>query len=83
MMKPVILFCDEPFSGLDPLSTRRIESLLQARNPHDLEASAGLQQDHVSLMARELLPLLLARAPSGGTIHASRSVRSRIIPLMA
>jgi phospholipid/cholesterol/gamma-HCH transport system ATP-binding protein len=28
MMKPVILFCDEPFSGLDPLSTRRIESLL-------------------------------------------------------
>jgi phospholipid/cholesterol/gamma-HCH transport system ATP-binding protein len=28
MMKPVILLCDEPFSGLDPVSTRRIESLL-------------------------------------------------------
>jgi phospholipid/cholesterol/gamma-HCH transport system ATP-binding protein len=26
--KPTILLCDEPFSGLDPLSTRRIESLL-------------------------------------------------------
>lgn len=28
MMEPVILLCDEPFSGLDPVSTRRIESLL-------------------------------------------------------
>src|SRR2546430_17321877 len=26
--KPVILLCDEPFSGLDPISLRRIESLL-------------------------------------------------------
>jgi phospholipid/cholesterol/gamma-HCH transport system ATP-binding protein len=26
--KPVILLCDEPFSGLDPASTRRIEALL-------------------------------------------------------
>jgi phospholipid/cholesterol/gamma-HCH transport system ATP-binding protein len=26
--KPTILLCDEPFSGLDPLSTRRIEGLL-------------------------------------------------------
>lgn len=26
--KPVILLCDEPFSGLDPSSTRRIEGLL-------------------------------------------------------
>jgi len=26
--RPVILLCDEPFSGLDPISTRRIETLL-------------------------------------------------------
>lgn len=26
--QPVILLCDEPFSGLDPISTRRIETLL-------------------------------------------------------
>ena len=26
--EPVILLCDEPFSGLDPISARRIESLL-------------------------------------------------------
>ena len=26
--KPMILLCDEPFSGLDPISTRQIEALL-------------------------------------------------------
>jgi phospholipid/cholesterol/gamma-HCH transport system ATP-binding protein len=28
LRKPVILLCDEPFSGLDPVSIRKIESLL-------------------------------------------------------
>ena len=28
VMKPLILLCDEPFSGLDPISARRIEGLL-------------------------------------------------------
>jgi phospholipid/cholesterol/gamma-HCH transport system ATP-binding protein len=28
MMDPVILLCDEPFSGLDPISQRRVEDLL-------------------------------------------------------
>jgi phospholipid/cholesterol/gamma-HCH transport system ATP-binding protein len=28
MMEPVVLLCDEPFSGLDPISLRRIEDLL-------------------------------------------------------
>jgi len=30
--KPVILLCDEPFSGLDPVSLRRIENLLVGIN---------------------------------------------------
>jgi phospholipid/cholesterol/gamma-HCH transport system ATP-binding protein len=34
MMKPVILMCDEPFSGLDPISTKRIERLLVGINRH-------------------------------------------------
>jgi phospholipid/cholesterol/gamma-HCH transport system ATP-binding protein len=28
MMDPMILLCDEPFSGLDPISQRRVEDLL-------------------------------------------------------
>jgi len=28
MMDPVVLLCDEPFSGLDPISQRRVEDLL-------------------------------------------------------
>jgi penicillin amidase len=56
---------------------RRIESLLDAQNPHDPEASAGLQQDHVSLMAHQLLPLMLVRAPSGGAaLEAHRRLAS-------
>jgi phospholipid/cholesterol/gamma-HCH transport system ATP-binding protein len=30
--RPAILLCDEPFSGLDPASTKRIESLLRTIN---------------------------------------------------
>jgi phospholipid/cholesterol/gamma-HCH transport system ATP-binding protein len=30
--KPVILLCDEPFSGLDPVSSKRIEGLLRELN---------------------------------------------------
>jgi phospholipid/cholesterol/gamma-HCH transport system ATP-binding protein len=30
--KPVILLCDEPFSGLDPVSIKRIEALLVGIN---------------------------------------------------
>jgi phospholipid/cholesterol/gamma-HCH transport system ATP-binding protein len=30
--RPAILLCDEPFSGLDPTSTKRIESLLRTIN---------------------------------------------------
>lgn len=30
--KPIVLLCDEPFSGLDPISARRIEALLASIN---------------------------------------------------
>jgi phospholipid/cholesterol/gamma-HCH transport system ATP-binding protein len=32
VMRPTILLCDEPFSGLDPVSARRIEALLTTIN---------------------------------------------------
>lgn len=59
MMDPVILLCDEPFSGLDPLSVRRIEQLLLHTNraraittvvvSHDV-ASTLRMADHVVLL---------------------------------
>lgn len=32
IMDPVVVLCDEPFSGLDPVSQRRVERLLQSVN---------------------------------------------------
>jgi len=59
VMSPEILLCDEPFSGLDPLSTRRIETLLVDINrrsgmtlvivSHDV-ASTMRMADHVVLL---------------------------------
>jgi len=59
LMKPVILLCDEPFSGLDPISVRLIEALLVRLNQelsvtmlivsHDI-ASTIRMADHVVLL---------------------------------
>ncbi|MFN8546169.1 MAG: ATP-binding cassette domain-containing protein [Candidatus Binatia bacterium] len=59
MLDPVILLCDEPFSGLDPISVRRIEKLLVHTNQalaitmlvvsHDV-ASTLRMADHVVLL---------------------------------
>jgi penicillin amidase len=46
-----------------PYRANRIAALLDARPKHDLESFALIQKDHVSLAARELLPLLQATAP--------------------
>lgn len=57
--KPVILLCDEPFSGLDPLSIKRIEKLLVDVNrqygmtvivvSHDIPSTMRMA-DHVVLL---------------------------------
>jgi phospholipid/cholesterol/gamma-HCH transport system ATP-binding protein len=57
--KPVILLCDEPFSGLDPVSLRRIEGLLVGINQrfgitlivvsHDVPSTLRMA-DHVVLV---------------------------------
>ena len=59
--KPEVLLCDEPFSGLDPISIRRMESLLVEINQrlgmtlivvsHDI-ASTARSADHVVLILR-------------------------------
>jgi phospholipid/cholesterol/gamma-HCH transport system ATP-binding protein len=59
IMKPVIVLCDEPFSGLDPITSKRIELLLQRISrehgmtliivSHD-SASTLRMADHVVIM---------------------------------
>lgn len=59
LRKPVILMCDEPFSGLDPVSIKRIEKLLRSINKqygitlivvsHDVPSTMRMA-DHVLLM---------------------------------
>jgi len=59
IMSPVILLCDEPFSGLDPISTRRIETLLMRINQtlgitlvlvsHNIDSTLRMA-DHILLL---------------------------------
>jgi penicillin amidase len=42
---------------------RRIGDLLVAGAPHTIESNAAIQSDPVSLMARDLLPIMLERLP--------------------
>jgi phospholipid/cholesterol/gamma-HCH transport system ATP-binding protein len=57
--KPVVLLCDEPFSGLDPVSIRRLEALLVRINKqfgmtmivvsHDIHSTMRMA-DHILLL---------------------------------
>ena len=48
----------------EPFRARRIQELLGEDGPHTLDTSAKMQADHASLAAKDLLPALLALAPS-------------------
>jgi phospholipid/cholesterol/gamma-HCH transport system ATP-binding protein len=65
--KPVILLCDEPFSGLDPVSCRRIEALLKKMNQEFGMTLIVVSHDVRSTMrmADRLLLLLEGRAFEG------------------
>jgi phospholipid/cholesterol/gamma-HCH transport system ATP-binding protein len=67
VMKPVILLCDEPFSGLDPLSVRRIESLLVRLN-HQLGSTMIIVSHHIASTMRmaDHVVLLLPDGPVEG-----------------
>ena len=49
--RPVILLCDEPFSGLDPLSVKRIEALLAGVNER-LRATMLVVSHHIASTMR-------------------------------
>lgn len=46
ILRPQILLCDEPFSGLDPVSVKRIESLLRRTN-RDLGITMLVSSHHL------------------------------------
>lgn len=65
--KPVILLCDEPFSGLDPVSIKRIESLLVGLN-REQGMTLIMVSHHVPStmrMADHVLLLMEGRAVQG------------------
>lgn len=78
--KPVILLCDEPFSGLDPISTRRIERLLVETN-HRLGITLILVSHNIASTMRmaDHVVLLLPSGVIEGTPDAlARSTDPRV-----
>jgi phospholipid/cholesterol/gamma-HCH transport system ATP-binding protein len=85
MRKPVILLCDEPFSGLDPLSTRRIEGLLEDIN-HEYRITIVAVSHHIPStmrMASQVLVLLPDGAVQGTPDDLRRSTDPRIASFLA
>ena len=68
IMNPVILLCDEPFSGLDPVSVRLIERLLTHIN-RQLSATMLLVSHHIASTMRMADHVLLILP--GGTHEGS------------
>lgn len=67
ILRPEILLCDEPFSGLDPISLRRIESLLAGINER-LSTTVLVVSHHIAStfrLADQVLLLLPGRSVSG------------------
>ncbi len=85
IMQPTILLCDEPFSGLDPISTRRIEALLV-----DINRRFGMTMVVVShhirstmRMAERVLVLLPDGAVEGTPAELQASPDRRIATFLA
>lgn len=77
--RPLILLCDEPFSGLDPVSARRIEALLASINARLGMTVVVVSHDIPSTMrmASQVLLLLPGGAVEGtpATLQASADPR--------
>lgn len=77
--RPLIVLCDEPFSGLDPISARRIEALLVEINRRFGMTVIVVSHDIPSTMrmASRVLLLLPDGAVSGtpAELHASSDAR--------
>ena len=72
--RPAILLCDEPFSGLDPASTKRIERLLVGMN-RDSGATMIVVSHHIPSTMRmaDRVLLLLPHGPVQGAPQELRT----------
>jgi phospholipid/cholesterol/gamma-HCH transport system ATP-binding protein len=78
--KPEILLCDEPFSGLDPISVKRIEALLQRINRR-LHVTMLVSSHHIPStmrMADQVVLLLGERTVAGSPAELRHSADARI-----
>ncbi|MBI3768281.1 MAG: ATP-binding cassette domain-containing protein [Deltaproteobacteria bacterium] len=85
MRDPVILLCDEPFSGLDPISVKRIESLLVRINRR-LAITIILVSHHIAStmrMADRVLLLLPSGAVAGSPAELRRSADAQVVGFLS
>ena len=85
MLDPVILLCDEPVSGLDPVSVKRIEELLVRIN-RQLHITMIVVSHHVASalrFAEHLLILLPDGAVAGTPGELRRSPDLRVAAFLS
>lgn len=85
MMQPIILLCDEPFSGLDPISTKRIEALLVGINEQLGMTIVLVSHDIGSTMrmAHRVLLLLPDGAVEGSPGELEHSQDPRVVAFLS
>ncbi len=83
--EPVILLCDEPFSGLDPISARRIESLLIDINKNRSVTLIVVSHSIPSTMrmADHVVVLLSDGVVEGSPAELQKSTDPRIIAFLS
>lgn len=84
IMEPVIVLCDEPFSGLDPITARRIELLLQKVSSEQGMTLLVVSHDSASTMrmADHVLAMLPGMAVEGTAEELSASDDPRLANLL-
>jgi len=84
IMRPIILLCDEPFSGLDPISVKLIEGLLVRVN-RQLHATMIIVSHHIAStmrMADNVILLLPDGTIDGTAEELRRSTDPRVVAFL-